>query len=181
MPLDLLAELKHLTRSPQPERDAAPMSAPDDLRKLGRQQVRMGQTLDQMTDGVRELLDAGRTEQTRLEARAVAAEQQSEALAKAAIRAVDLLDDALSFARQVDDRPWIDQIERQLVKATALLDAAGLREVPALGLPQNPHLHDAVATRPDSSRERGVIVEVVRRGYVSGERLLRPAHVVTVA
>jgi molecular chaperone GrpE len=45
----------------------------------------------------------------------------------------------------------------------------------------NPNFHEAVTQIPMPNKQSGDIIDVVRKGYVMGERLLRPAQVVTVA
>jgi molecular chaperone GrpE len=62
----------------------------------------------------------------------------------------------------------------------AVLDRQGVRRVGETGEPFDPALHEAVAVVPSSQRETGTIAEVVRPGYSTNDRLLRPAQVVVV-
>lgn len=45
----------------------------------------------------------------------------------------------------------------------------------------DPNIHEAVTQIPVPDKKTGEIVDVIRQGYKMGERLLRPAQVVTVA
>ena len=45
----------------------------------------------------------------------------------------------------------------------------------------DPNFHEAVTQIPFPDKKAGDIIDVVRKGYMMGERLLRPAQVVTVA
>jgi molecular chaperone GrpE len=45
----------------------------------------------------------------------------------------------------------------------------------------DPNFHEAVTQIPVPDKKSGDIIDVVRKGYTMGERLLRPAQVVTVA
>lgn len=55
----------------------------------------------------------------------------------------------------------------------------GFVEIEALGRPFDPRHHDAVHRVPaDAGQEDGEIVEVFRRGYFLGDRVIRPASVV---
>jgi len=54
----------------------------------------------------------------------------------------------------------------------------GVEEVPAVGRPFDPNLHEAVGQQPSSEVPEGTIISQVRRGFKLRERLLRPATVI---
>lgn len=54
----------------------------------------------------------------------------------------------------------------------------GIREIEALGTPFNPEIHEAVAERAQDGISPGIVIDVVEKGYVMGEKLLRPVKVV---
>ncbi len=59
-----------------------------------------------------------------------------------------------------------------------LLKTEGLQPVPAaVGEPFDPHLHEAMDSVPSAEHPEGTIVEEVRKGYLLGGDLLRPARV----
>ena len=51
------------------------------------------------------------------------------------------------------------------------------RALEALGADFDPHLHQAVTSVPADGHRDGEVVEELRRGYLLGDRLLRPAMV----
>ncbi len=68
----------------------------------------------------------------------------------------------------------VELIHRQL---TEVLESLGLKPVDTVGLPFNPHVHEAVATEYSEQLDRDTVVEEVVRGYHIGDTLLRPAMV----
>jgi molecular chaperone GrpE len=58
-----------------------------------------------------------------------------------------------------------------------LLARRGVKPLDALGADFDPHLHQAVASEPADGHRDGEVVEVLRKGYLLNERLLRPAMV----
>jgi molecular chaperone GrpE len=53
----------------------------------------------------------------------------------------------------------------------------GVEEIPALGLPFDPNLHEAISEEA-SDQAAGTVLRVSRRGFKLKDRLLRPANVV---
>jgi len=91
---------------------------------------------------------------------------------------IDDLERALkaeAVAEQADVfRAGVELIYRQLLD---LLKRRGVRAVDAVGQDFDPHLHQAVTTDARDGARDGEILEEFRRGYLIGERLLRPAMV----
>lgn len=65
----------------------------------------------------------------------------------------------------------VQLVERQL---RAALERHGLRPIEAQSRPFDPELHEAVVTEP-SDKAEGTILEVLERGYLLGDRVVRPA------
>ncbi len=59
-----------------------------------------------------------------------------------------------------------------------LLTKFNLKAVDAIGETFDPHRHEAVTYIPSETVEEGKIIEQIRRGYLLGDKLLRPAQVV---
>lgn len=57
----------------------------------------------------------------------------------------------------------------------------GVEEIPAVGLPFDPNVHDAVSQEPSADTPEGIILSQKRRGYRLRDRLLRPASVVVAS
>jgi molecular chaperone GrpE len=112
-------------------------------------------------------MDQGRSEVGRL------------ANASLVINLLPLLDDLERALRTVDTKlaglTWIDGIWLIYRKLQAVLENAGVKEIPADGQPFDPKVHEAISEAPG---EEGKIVSVVQKGYMLGDRVVRPAMVV---
>jgi molecular chaperone GrpE len=92
-----------------------------------------------------------------------------------------LVDD-LERALKVDTGPegaeayrrGVELIQRQLAET---LRKRGVKPVEALGADFDPHYHQAVAHEAVEGRRDGEVIEEFRRGYMLGDRLLRPSMV----
>ena len=71
-------------------------------------------------------------------------------------------------------RRGVELIHKQLMET---LRKRGVRPIESLGADFDPHFHMAVSHEPADGRREGEVVEEFRRGYMLGERLLRPAMV----
>ena len=71
-------------------------------------------------------------------------------------------------------RRGVELIHRQLVE---ILRKRGVRPIEALGADFDPHFHQAVAHDTVEGRREGEVIEEFRRGYMLGDRLLRPSMV----
>ena len=66
-----------------------------------------------------------------------------------------------------------------LDKAAAALAALKVEEIPALGLPFDPNMHNAVMQQPAAEgQESGTVVQVFQKGYKIGDRVIRHSTVV---
>ena len=68
-------------------------------------------------------------------------------------------------------------VELVLKQLQELLRKRGVTAIDALGADFDPNFHQAVSYEPAEGRREGEIVEEFRRGYMIGDRLLRPAMV----
>jgi molecular chaperone GrpE len=71
-------------------------------------------------------------------------------------------------------RKGVEIIYKQLVD---LLTRRGVTVLDVLGDDFDPHVHQAVAHEPSPGAREGEVIDVMRRGYKLGDRLLRPAMV----
>ena len=91
-----------------------------------------------------------------------------------------LVDDIERALRTVDAKlaglTWIDGIWLIYRKFQAVLESAGVKEIPAAeGQPFDPQVHEAISEAPG---EEGKVVSVVQKGYTLGDRVIRPTMVV---
>lgn len=71
-------------------------------------------------------------------------------------------------------RTGVELIHKQLLET---LRKRGVKPIESLGADFDPHFHMAVAHEPAEDRREGEVIEEFRRGYMLGDRLLRPAMV----
>ncbi len=72
---------------------------------------------------------------------------------------------------------WAAGIELIYQKLQGYLQSEGLTRIDPLGETFDPNLHEAVAQEDSAEQESGAVIEVLRPGYMLGERVLRPASV----
>jgi molecular chaperone GrpE len=106
-------------------------------------------------------------------------EQRTRALVLGFLDVLDDLDRALLAARQGGGaQPVIEGMELVRKRFLARLGELGVRHVPALGTRFDPNLHEALTVVPTQETEHdGMVVGVMREGYLMGEDTLRPAGV----
>jgi len=113
-------------------------------------------------------------------------------------------EESLKYANQAilsDFLPLLDHLELGLQAAASAKDVAsvvsglkliqsqferfltdhGVTPIDAVGQPFDPHLHEALGQEPAPGKPEGTVLHQRRRGFKLGDRLLRPASVVTVA
>lgn len=99
----------------------------------------------------------------------------------------DILSVVDNFERALLHRPdatgdefhaGIDMIARQLSET---LKKYGVAEVAALDLPFDPNVHEAVVREETEKAAAGTVLEVLQKGYLLHDRLLRPARVKVAA
>lgn len=95
------------------------------------------------------------------------------------INLLPLIDDLERALRTVDTNlaglTWIDGVWLIYRKFQAVLENAGVKEIPAEDLPFDPNVHEAIGEAPG---EEGKVVSVVQKGYGLGDRVVRPAMVI---
>jgi molecular chaperone GrpE len=71
-------------------------------------------------------------------------------------------------------RKGIELIHKQMLD---LLKTRGVRPIEALGTDFDPNFHQAVIHEPSDDHREGEVMQELQRGYLLGDRLLRPAMV----
>ena len=109
-------------------------------------------------------------------------QSMAEAVAADAVKDLLPLVDDLERALKADTgadgadayRKGVELIHRQLLE---ILRKRGVRAIEALGTDFDPHFHEAIAHEPAAGRRDGEVIEEFGRGYMLGDRLIRPAIV----
>ncbi len=75
------------------------------------------------------------------------------------------------------DQNWVNGIELIYRKLQNILEAEGVKRIPAEDEEFNPSRHEAITYEDSPDHESGQVIEVVQQGYTLGDRVLRPALV----
>jgi molecular chaperone GrpE len=92
---------------------------------------------------------------------------------------VDNLERAIEHAVQSSEEknPIVEGVQLVLRQFTTAFERLEVTSVEAMGQPFDQNLHEAISQQ-ESDAPPGTVVQVLQRGYKSGERLLRPSLVV---
>lgn len=97
-------------------------------------------------------------------------------VAREVIEAVDNLERALEAAGEGEG--LAEGVEMVLGGLRETLSRNGVEVVDPKGETFDPNRHEALSTQPVDGAESGTVVEVLQKGYVLGDHLVRPARVV---
>ncbi len=91
----------------------------------------------------------------------------------------DSLEMGLAAANESNDLAKLKEgKELTLRMLSTALDKFGVREIDPKGEKFNPELHEAMAMQPSADVPPNTVVQVVQKGYLLNDRLVRPAMVV---
>ena len=103
-----------------------------------------------------------------------------ERLVRDLLPVLDDLERALEAAERHEEAQLVDGVRLVQQSLRSALEKEGLAEIPTDG-EFDPHVHEAMLSRPDDEAEPGMVLEVVQRGYRLGDRVVRPARVIVSA
>ncbi|MBM3264540.1 MAG: nucleotide exchange factor GrpE [candidate division Zixibacteria bacterium] len=93
--------------------------------------------------------------------------------------AIDNMERALQAAQTTDaTRTFVEGFEMIRQQLMDTLRREGLQDIDAAGQPFDPNRHEAIMTVEDAERPAQTIVDVIEKGYVFNERVIRPAKVI---
>ena len=94
---------------------------------------------------------------------------------------LDALEKGLESLREAPENSELETYrqgyEFMLQEIRSVLEKFGVTEIPGLGNPFDPKIHEAVLREVTSEHEDGKILDEFRKGYKIQHRLLRPAQV----
>jgi molecular chaperone GrpE len=111
--------------------------------------------------------------------RAALAAHASERLLRELVPVLDDLERALEFAAAHEEAQLEDGVRLVHRALAAALAKEGLAEITTEGK-FDPHTQEALLSQP-SEAEEGTVIQVLQKGYVLGDHVLRPARVVISA
>ena len=103
----------------------------------------------------------------------------NESLIKQLLGVIDNLEKAISATEDENPIDALKQgIELTLKGLMDALEKSGLSEVEANGVAFDPNFHEAISEMQDDQAEPGTVIQVLQKGYVLNDRLIRPAMVI---
>jgi len=93
------------------------------------------------------------------------------------VNIVDDFDRALTSSQApVEAKSWFEGFELTRKSLQKLLESFDVKEISA-DLSFDPELHEALVSVEDSGRNSGDVVEILQKGYMYKDKVLRPAKV----
>ncbi len=83
----------------------------------------------------------------------------------------------LALGVETADTSYRKGVELIYAKLTDMLRRQGVKPIDAVGRDFDPNVHQAVSQEESAAHRDGEVMSELRRGYMKGERLLRPAMV----
>lgn len=92
---------------------------------------------------------------------------------------IDHLENALKFTQQMSNevKHWAIGFQMILTQFKDVLTANGVTPFVSEGTPFDPHRHEAVESVATSDFPPGVVIEENLKGYLMGDRVIRPSRV----
>ena len=90
---------------------------------------------------------------------------------------LDNLERAIVASKSGSEEQLLEGVEIIRKQFHDALTKHGLLEVEAIAVPFDPHVHEAVGRVETSEHPEGIVVEVLQKGYLYKDRLLRPSMV----
>ncbi len=88
---------------------------------------------------------------------------------------------SLGDGKEADAKSIKDGVELVLRQFKTKLDRYQVKAIESLGQPFDPRLHEAISRLQTTEAAPGAIVHELQKGYLIGDKLLRPAMVVVAA
>ena len=92
---------------------------------------------------------------------------------------IDHMENALGFAQQMSDevKHWAVGFQMILTQFKDVLNMNGVTPFKSEGTHFDPHRHEAIETVETSAVPPGTVVEESLKGYIMGDKVIRPARV----
>jgi molecular chaperone GrpE len=177
--------LEEEQESAEPTKDDANAGA-EDPTSSKEEQLTMEERLEQLEAEAAEYLDGwqrARAEFVNFKKRVERerAESRARIAAELLTRYLDVLDDLdrtiSEMPEEIAETPWSHGLQMVYQKMQLLLESEGVKTIDAVGESFDPNFHEAISFEDSEDHDEGQVVDVIQKGYMLGERVLRPAMV----
>jgi molecular chaperone GrpE len=93
-------------------------------------------------------------------------------------RALDHASASAGDGQEADVRGILEGVTLVLRQFSQAFERCGVKAIEAMHQPFDPNVHEAVGQEETAEHSPGTVVQVLQKGYLIGERLLRPALVI---
>jgi molecular chaperone GrpE len=148
----------------------------EQLEGLAEQAAKMEQQLKESSDQYLRLLAEydNYRKRTQKEKEAIAGDEK----AAAVLALLPIYDNLLrALAQETEDAAFYKGVEMTMSQCKAAFASLGAEEIPALGEPFDPALHNAVMHVEEGDRGENTIIEVFQSGFIMGDKVIRHAMV----
>lgn len=80
--------------------------------------------------------------------------------------------------QDVEANSWFEGIELVHRKLNTILEGFDVQPIDAVGQPFDPNIHEAITMEPSDEVESGTVLRELQKGYMIGERVIRPSLVI---
>ncbi len=101
----------------------------------------------------------------------------NERLVRELLPVLDDLERTLEAAARHEEAALVDGVKLVERSLRTVLEREGVVEIAVDG-PFDPHVHEAMLTKPGDGAEPGTVLDVLQRGYRVGDKVVRPARVI---
>jgi len=93
---------------------------------------------------------------------------------------IDHMENALNYTEQSSEevQNWAKGFQMILMQFKDVLANNNVKSFESVGRPFDPHIHDAIEMKESTEHPPGTVLEETMKGYLIGDKTLRPARVV---
>lgn len=172
-------EEKEMTQKVQAEVEEISEANPEN--ELATQLTEAQAKIDQLEDQVLRLnAEIANMQRSHARDRQESAKFRSQSLAQKLIEALDNLERALETPAQSEEtqafHKGVEMVYQQIIAA---FEAENITKIDPMGQAFDPNFHQAVTTQPaEEGQDSDIVVNVLQKGYVLNDRVIRPAMVI---
>ncbi|MDP3487087.1 MAG: nucleotide exchange factor GrpE [Bacillota bacterium] len=107
-----------------------------------------------------------------------AMKDQKTSLVRGLIATMDMLEDVYRYSLHNEQNSWAEQMRLIWHKAAANMLILGITRIEGEGTPFDARVHNAVQTQENNNVANGLVLDVMRSGYIYDLQVLRKAQVV---
>lgn len=106
-----------------------------------------------------------------------ASKYRIQSFAKEILPVIDNLERALNTEVKEEDKGFYTGVKMTYDQLINALKNEGVNEIDCLDKPFDPNFHQAIMQEKVEGKESGIVIEVLQKGYLLKDRILRPAMV----